>query len=86
MLRGYYSHITSCVGQKYKKSVIYSTTTDFVLTYGLWLVSLALSARFFLLRLFKMIFIMKKKHRKRCFGIAVCKFKEFRYNIGIFRQ
>ena len=39
-----------------------------------------------LLRLFKMIFIMKKKHRKRCFGIAVCKFKEFRYKIGIFRQ
>ncbi len=52
----------------------------------LWLVPLALSARFFLLRLFKMIFIMKKKHRKRCFGIAVCKFKEFRYKIGIFRQ
>ena len=52
----------------------------------LWLVPLALSVRFFLLRLFKMIFIMKKKHRKRCFGIAVCKFKEFRYKIGIFRQ
>lgn len=54
------------------------------MAYGLWLVPLALSARFFLLRLFKMIFIMKKKHRKRCFGIAVCKFKEFRYKIGIF--